>query len=1259
MANVNIVTEGTPTTANSLDLAITQGNAGTTTGTFLTSVTETTAPTTITSTGDLTLDGAGFTLTGNGVAGALRINVGAGGDAGTATTASVTIENLNIANTGTANSIADDGAVRFSNDGSATNYIISAPIAGTGSVTVETANTHAVFSGANTYTGATTVSTGADLILGAGGSIATSASVALTGTGELDVSNTTAAGGTATVALNDLTGAANSTVLIGQNTLTLTENAGAVAGAAAVTEVFAGVISGGSTGNLVLQSGVLELTGANTYAGSTRISGTLELGAAAAIADSVNVALKASGAVLDTSRVGGAVTINQLTGVTGSSIVLGTGNGAGANSSLVINENVASATFGGVISSTAAGTNDSVTVEGGDVLTLTGANTYAGVTNIDAGSGIALSGAGTLGLGEANVGGTLDLSGVTGGTVMLNGLADGVTTAGAAADGTVNLGATNLVVTGTSTFDGVISGTTGALQVGAPAAGAVAASTPTLTLTGVEAYTGSTRIYGTLDLTGTGSIASSANVALKAAGATLDVSDVTGTAANINGDANATAVTINQLTGQAGSTVALGGDNLIVMESGAGTFNGAITGYGDFVVRGPGTLTLNETAPSTGTFDGTLVVGGHVSLLNATQFADANLADNGNVSIASATVAAGAAFEVGGLEGIAGSTLALGSNTLDVTGNVDSDDAYAGVISGAGGLTIGNDVFFTLSGANTYMGVTTTTAGGEDSNPGVLYVDGGSLASTSIVDNGEVRFTSTTFGGVISGAGGVLVAADRTSANTETVVFSGVNTYTGQTEIEGDVANGTAPAQTAVLQIASGGSIAVSSGVTLYGYATLDLSQAGAQTLQGLSSFEGVASTGAANTNSVILGSGNLTIGSGLQTGSANVHADTFDGVISGGTGQLIIAPNETITFSAVQAYTGSTVIQGEVELTGSASLASSANVSLKATAATAAGTGATPTPATIAADGVLDISTVTTSTTTINNLTGQTGTTIDLGAATLVVNETAAGSFSGVIAADNGTGGLTVEGSAYLTLNGANTYTGETLISGSLELGSSTATVQNGNTTTTTTTPGTLASGTIVDDGFFAISADSTVNDFQGTGVLKTMGHTLTDTQGADETFSGVIHGTAGVLNLTGAHTLTLSGSSDFTGGIDLNGASSVHLSALNAAGTGAITFEAGATGTLSIDNAALTGGGTATESFANTIAGSANAGVNGTVDLTDLTFNSAAASQTFTVSSTGTFTITEGATSVTFHTDLTGGTVTAMSDTHGGTAFHFASVG
>jgi autotransporter-associated beta strand protein len=135
--------------------------------------------------------------------------------------------------------------------------LFSGPLSGPGSLTV--AGGTILLSGANSYTGVTTVNAGATLGLRGVGTIASSAGLIANGTFDL---SGTAAG--ASVANLSGTG----TLKLGAQTLTLTNAAGSFSGTIAD-----GGLSGGSGGRLFVAAGTQALTGTNTYTGGTTVTG--------------------------------------------------------------------------------------------------------------------------------------------------------------------------------------------------------------------------------------------------------------------------------------------------------------------------------------------------------------------------------------------------------------------------------------------------------------------------------------------------------------------------------------------------------------------------------------------------------------------------------------------------------------------------------------------------------------------------------------------------------------------------------------------------------------------------------------------------------------------------------------------------------------------------------------------------------------------------------------------------------------------------
>ena len=318
--------------------------------------------------GGLSVAGGAETLTGvNTYTGVTNLNAGAtlalGGTGSIAASSRLisdgTFDISDTVNGATITSLAGGGSGRLGSQTlslSNAGDTFSGVIDGTGGVTLvggtETLN------GANTYTGLTTVHSGATLALGSAGSIARTSG--LVNDGAFDISST-ANGAT----LNSLSG--HGSVSLGSRTLTL----------AGADGTFQGVIAG--SGGLAVTGGREVLAGANTYSGGTTIAqGTLQLGNG---------------------------------GTTGSIVGDVTNSGT-----LAFNRSNA-VTFGGSISGSGA-----VQQLGTGTTTLTGISTYSGATTVDAGTlqvdgtlasavtvnaGATLRGSGSIGALTLNAGATL------------------------------------------------------------------------------------------------------------------------------------------------------------------------------------------------------------------------------------------------------------------------------------------------------------------------------------------------------------------------------------------------------------------------------------------------------------------------------------------------------------------------------------------------------------------------------------------------------------------------------------------------------------------------------------------------------------------------------------------------------------------------------------------------------------------------------------------------------------------------------------
>lgn len=272
-------------------------------------------------------------------------------------------------------------------------------------------------------------------------------------------------------------------------------NATLTAGGDNTSTTFDGVIQDGSKTTALTKAGAgtLALTGANTYTGPTVINagGTLALTGGGDISQSSSVTANGT---FDISNSGSAFV--PITTLAGSGTVQLGGNG------LVVT--AGSTEFSGSIQD--GGNFGGLEIAGG-TQTLSGVNTYTNETQIDAGATLALKGGGSIAasvVGFAGAGSKLDISQTTAGA-SIGGLFDlfGI--------GKVSLGSKTLTITRGSVFDGVIQdggiggGVGGNLIIGAGA---------NQVLGGVDTYTGTTTVNGTLEVDGALANTSGVNVNL-------------------------------------------------------------------------------------------------------------------------------------------------------------------------------------------------------------------------------------------------------------------------------------------------------------------------------------------------------------------------------------------------------------------------------------------------------------------------------------------------------------------------------------------------------------------------------------------------------------------------------------------------------------------------------------------------------------------------------------------------------------------------
>jgi outer membrane autotransporter protein len=349
-----------------------------------------------------------------------------------------------------------------------------------------------------------------------------------------------------------------------------------------------------------------------------------------------------------------------------------------------------------------------------------------------------------------------------------------------------------------------------------------------LTLSGANTYTGLTDVQaGTLSLSGGAAIANAAAVTVS--GGTLDVDD---------------AETVGAVTLSSGT---ISGDSALTSATAIDARAGAIS------------AALDGAAGLTKTTGGTVTLSGANTYTGATTITAGTLQLDGSTA-AGSTVGVGTAGTLTGSGAVNGNATLTGSGVINKSG---------GTIAGTLGVTGGN-----WNGAGAVTGLVTSSSGtftiGNGANltaNGNLNVTGGSIASGNSASTitGSVNYTSATsssFGGVIAGAGKTLTMNNADA----TLTLSGANSYTGGTTISaGTIVAGSASA------LGTGAAAHVTNGATL-DIGTTDLNIGGnyAQTgtlkfaANSVSDYGSVAAGGTGN----VAGAIDITVGGYLANGA-------------------------------------------------------------------------------------------------------------------------------------------------------------------------------------------------------------------------------------------------------------------------------------------------------------------------------------------------------------------------------------------------------
>jgi fibronectin-binding autotransporter adhesin len=478
-----------------------------------------------------------------------------------------------------------------------------------------------------------------------------------------------------------------------------------------------------------------------------------------------------------------------------------------------------------------------------------------------------------------------------------------------------------------------------------------------LTLTGVNDYSGGTRVTGNTTLR----IAADSALGAAAAGLTLGGAGTSGTLAVTSGSTFTTA-----------RAAALDGTGGIfdLQGTAAVTWSGAVSGIGVLLKTGTGILTLsgaNTYTGGTGVQLGVLragatnvfgsgamdVAAGATLDLAGFDQTVGSLSGAGSVTLGTGRLTAGGNHAMtlfsGAITGEGGSLVKTGTGALILTGtNTYSggtvvsdgilmghslslqgpilndalvvfdqafDGAYAGTMSGTGTLFKAGTGTLSLLAPNTYAGGTFVSGNGAVAigfdaalGTGSVWLGDATSSGTLRIFDGSAFTSARGFvlgagGGIFNTVGSSSVRLDGTLAGgslfkigSGTLTLAGANTYAATNLLEGVLRAGGA-------QVFGAGPMAIAGG------ATLDLA-------------------GFAQSIGTIAGTGRIELGGATLTTGADNSSSIFGGVISG-SGTLVKAGTGTLFLTGANEYTGgtrvedgtlagdSTSLQGDVENDG------------------------------------------------------------------------------------------------------------------------------------------------------------------------------------------------------------------------------------------------------------------------------------------------------------------------------------------------------
>ncbi|MEZ5386880.1 MAG: autotransporter-associated beta strand repeat-containing protein [Prosthecobacter sp.] len=891
-----------------------------------------------------------------------------------------------------------------------------------------------------------------------------------TGGGTLELSQTntfdggvTAGGGT--LLLSNINAAGTGDVTVSGGTLAIGHNQ-ALAGTSILT------VSGGS---LQTDGSARAIGNDVVLAGTTTVNGTNTL--------TLTGVLSSSGSLVKTS--------NSILELSGDNTYTGTTTVSGGILRVLSNTALGSTSGATVVTGTSH-------VELGDGVVVTGETITVAVTQGTSGTGSPTVNRGGLQAGvnataewagDVIVGTNLARIGVQeGGTLTVSGtITDGASSFGLRLSGELT-GTGGLILSGTgNAWDGQTEIVRGKVFLG------VDDALPTTTALDIHFTNTNNTEYAALDMNGFN----------QTIGTLLNEGNTGSNAELTNSSATLSTLTVNQ--------------------SVASTFGGVITGNLVLIKSGSGVLTL---APVTGanSYTGeTIVNGGTLRLGNASGLISGGLTVNGGAS-------AGGTFDLNDLDvsvntlnGVAGTVsgiIANNSTTAEIrtitVGANDASSSYSGIFAdNTGGGALGMLALtkigagtLTLSGASTHTGGINVDAGvllwsGANDLPsaGTLAVNAG--ANFSLAD-GVARNIST---GSLNLADGALLTFDWNAGSLDQLISTNAATAAGKVTIFLNEISPTGLGGT-IISSANGG---LTSGGANYFIAN-NTNYTTAITQSDTAVSIGAQTAATPLTDAYWLGgltgaSGSMSLSTGAASNWASDAAGTSaGGLVPGGSSVNVIfsatgATQQDIVTTDVDMDLASITFNGSTAVTISGVNTITLH-STSGTAATSSGSGTT-----VTAGSAI---TVTSSANDANTIG------VDLVLAASQTWNIAGGKTLNVGGDVSGTAGLTQAGAGTLVLAGANTYTGGTVIGGTLQIG------DGGGT-------GTLGGGNVVNDGALIINRTGTLavdNLISGSGSLTQFG-TVATTLTAAHTYTGDTAVLGGTLTIASGASIGVAGAS------------------------------------------------------------------------------------------------------------------------------------